>query len=98
MYNGNLFMNNTQTSSHRPTGMFGFTIVWIGQIISAVEEENASIVKVRAGYILSERLGIADPRIEAWKAFAQRGGSRKLDPDAPYAPVFSGAWMLSLNV
>ena len=71
---------------------------WIGQIISAVEEENASIVKVRAGYILSERLGIADPRIEAWKAFAQRGGSRKLDPDAPYAPVFSEAWMISLNV
>lgn len=71
---------------------------WLGQIIPAVDEETASIVKVRAGYILSERLDIADPRIEAWKAFAQRGGSRKLDPDAPYAPVFSEAWMISLNV
>ena len=27
-------MNALQTSSNRPTGMFGFTIVWIGQIIS----------------------------------------------------------------
>lgn len=71
---------------------------WIDPIIAAVDAENASIVKVRAGYILTERLGLTDTRIEAWKAFAQRGGSRKLDPDAPYAPVFSEAWMLSLNV
>ncbi|WP_299176349.1 hypothetical protein [uncultured Brevundimonas sp.] len=70
---------------------------WIEPIIAAVTEENASIVKVRAGYILSEKLGVTDPRIEAWKAFAQRGGSRKLDPDAPYAPAFSEAWMISLN-
>ncbi|HEX9090562.1 MAG TPA: MFS transporter [Anaerolineales bacterium] len=27
-------MNTLQTSSKRPTGMFGFTIVWIGQIVS----------------------------------------------------------------
>jgi predicted transcriptional regulator of viral defense system len=70
---------------------------WIEPIIAAVDEENASIVKMRAGYILSEKLGVTDPRIEAWKAFAQRGGSRKLDPDAPYAPAFSEAWMISLN-
>jgi predicted transcriptional regulator of viral defense system len=70
---------------------------WLSHIVEAVESESASIVKVRAGYILSERLGISDPRIEAWKVFAQRGGSRKLDPDAPYAPTFSEAWMISLN-
>ncbi|WP_295174829.1 hypothetical protein [uncultured Brevundimonas sp.] len=70
---------------------------WIEPIIAAVDEENASIVKMRAGYILTEKLGVTDRRIETWKAFAQRGGSRKLDPDAPYAPAFSEAWMISLN-
>lgn len=67
-------------------------------VIAAVDEAEAKIVKVRAGYILSERLGIEDERVQAWTAFAQRGGSRKLDPEAPYAPVFSERWMLSLNV
>lgn len=70
---------------------------WLEQIVEAVDGEQATIVKVRAGYILSERLGVSNPRVEAWKAFAQRGGSRKLDPDAPYAPTFSEAWMISLN-
>src|SRR5512136_3325738 len=27
-------MSDLQAASNRPTGMFGFTIVWIGQIIS----------------------------------------------------------------
>lgn len=67
-------------------------------IIAAVVDFPAPIMKVRAGYILAERLGINDPRIEAWKAFAQRGGSRKLDAAAPYAPVFSEDWKISLNV
>lgn len=71
---------------------------WIDAIIEAVDRSKSKIVKVRAGHILSERLGIQDERIGAWLAFAQRGGSRKLDPEAPYAPVFSEPWMLSLNV
>jgi len=71
---------------------------WMERIIPAVEGSPEPIVKVRAGYILSERLGIADDRIQSWLGFAQRGGSRRLDAAAPYAPVFSEAWMLSLNV
>jgi predicted transcriptional regulator of viral defense system len=71
---------------------------WIDEIVEAVDQSPSGIAKVRAGYILSERLKIHGERIEAWKAFAQRGGSRKLDPGAAYKPVFSEAWMISLNV
>lgn len=71
---------------------------WIDQIVDAVDQSPSGIAKVRAGYILSERLRIQGNRIEAWKVFAQRGGSRKLDPSAEYKPLFSEAWMLSLNV
>ncbi len=71
---------------------------WLDQIIGAVDEAHAQIVKVRAGFILEERLGLADPRIEAWTAFAQRGGSRKLDAESDYVPVWSEKWMISINV
>lgn len=71
---------------------------WLQEIIVEIEDTYRKIVKVRAGYLLAEHLGITDPRIRAWQRFAQRGGSQKLDPDTPYAPRFSESWMLSLNV
>lgn len=67
-------------------------------VIAGIDRTEAKIVKVRAGYILTERLGLSDPGIDAWRACAQRGGSRRLDPDAPYRPTFSEAWMISLNL
>ena len=70
---------------------------WRSDIIEAVDAMESKIVKVRAGYLLSEVLHIEDDRIDAWDVFAQRGGSRKLDPDAPYAPTYSERWMISLN-
>lgn len=70
---------------------------WAAEIIEEADQVDAKIVKVRAGYLLSEVLDVEDGRVEGWSRFAQRGGSRKLDPDAPYAPVFSERWMLSLN-
>lgn len=70
---------------------------WAPEIIGEVDRVHSQIVKVRAGYLLSEVLGVEDPRIDGWRRFAQRGGSRKLDPDGPYAPRFSDAWMISLN-
>lgn len=71
---------------------------WVAQIIHEIEEIDSKIVKVRAGYILTEMMGIADSRIDAWENYAQRGGSRKLNPDAPYTPIYSERWMISINV
>lgn len=70
----------------------------IDQVIEAVDRHPTKLVKVRAGYLLSEHLGISDSRIEAWQAFAQRGGSQKLDPEAPYEARWSEKWKISLNV
>lgn len=67
------------------------------EIVAAVDDANEAIIKVRAGYLLEERLGLSDPRISAWEAYAQRGGSRKLDASAAYEPRYSEKWKISLN-
>jgi len=67
-------------------------------ILDEFERNGNHIDKVRAGYVLEEICGIRDPMIEAWQAQSvQRGGSRKLDPSAPYSSDFSERWCLSLN-
>jgi predicted transcriptional regulator of viral defense system len=72
--------------------------VYRDEIIRAVDDGGIDILKSRAGYILEERLGLHDERIEAWKLLGQRGSSRKLDPHGPFASQFSETWMISLNV
>ncbi|MFZ6743520.1 type IV toxin-antitoxin system AbiEi family antitoxin domain-containing protein [Undibacterium sp. JH2W] len=68
-------------------------------IISEIDRHGEKIEKVRAGYILEERCNIiGNPKIESWIQFAQRGGSRVLDPSAPYWSTFSEKWCLSINV
>lgn len=69
----------------------------LDRIVGTIDQLQSSIAKVRAGYILTELLGVSNPVVEGWRRFAQRGGSRLLDPTRPYAPVFSEAWMISLN-
>lgn len=71
---------------------------YLTQIIKRVDRAEKKLTKVRAGYILTEKLGLKNTTAESWKAFAQRGGSQRLDPKAPYKPTFSEQWMLSLNV
>lgn len=71
---------------------------WVSEIVDAIDLIDSKIAKVRAGYILSEVLEIENPKINRWEQFAQRGGSRKLDPEGEYLPKFSERWMISLNV
>lgn len=66
-------------------------------ILAAVDGCEVSVVKSRAGYILDERLGLKDPRLDMWATLSQRGSTRKLDPSAPFASDFSEKWMISLN-
>ena len=67
-------------------------------IVNEIETNGIGIDKVRAGYIISERLGISNDIVESWIKFAQRGGSRKLDATGEYIPVWSEKWCISLNV
>ncbi len=71
---------------------------YLDEIVCAVDGAVNGLVKSRAGYILQERMDLHHPRIENWKAFGQRGGSRKLDPARDFAPTISKTWMISLNV
>ena len=71
---------------------------FLDEIASTIDQTPRALIKSRAGYILDERLGLHHPCIERWKAFGQRGGSRKLDPTRAFAPTFSETWMISLNV
>ena len=67
-------------------------------ITDEIESHGAPIDKVRAGYILDERLGVINEVVEGWVNFAQRGGSRKLDASSEYEAVWSDKWCISLNV
>lgn len=67
-------------------------------IIDEVDKHGTSIEHARAGYLLETICGLSDPLIDAWASKVQRGGSRKLDPQAEYAPFFSERWALSVNV
>ncbi len=67
-------------------------------ITDDIDKNGGPIDKVRAGYILNERLGIDNEVIYGWSSLAQRGGSRKLDSSSEYIPEWSDKWKISLNV
>lgn len=71
---------------------------YLPHIVSEIEVHGAPIEKVRVGYILEEVCAIEHDVLDVWQAHAQRGGSRKLDPNADYVPEFSERWAISLNV
>jgi len=67
-------------------------------IIDEVDKHGTSIERARAGYLLENLCHLSDPLVDVWASHVQRGGSRKLDPQAEYAPFFSERWALSVNV
>lgn len=71
---------------------------YLEEIIKAFDADQEKLLKVRAGYLLDQRLNIKDSRINHWLNYAQRGGSQKLDSSKPYSSHISEKWMLSLNV
>lgn len=71
---------------------------YLPPIVKRIDQAETKLIKVRAGYILTEMLGLKNKTAESWVRFAQRGGSQRLDPKAPYKPQFSENWMISLNV
>jgi predicted transcriptional regulator of viral defense system len=67
-------------------------------IVDEVDRHGKPIDKVRTGYLLSEVCNLEDSVLHQWEAFAQRGGSRKLDAAEEYVPNHSERWKLSINV
>lgn len=67
-------------------------------IIEEIDKHGTSIERSRAGYLLETVCGLSNPLIDTWASEVQRGGSRKLDPQAEYSPFFSERWALSINV
>lgn len=72
--------------------------IYLKLIVDEINLHGKPIDKVRAGYILDERIGLTHQYIDEWVSLVQRGGSRKLDATAEYIPEFSEKWCLSINV
>ena len=70
---------------------------FVEEIVTEVNEKANKIESVRAGYLLDEVCRIDHPLISEWYINVQRGGSRKLDPNATYCSKYSAKWCLSIN-
>ncbi|MBB2776044.1 UNVERIFIED_ORG: putative transcriptional regulator of viral defense system [Comamonas terrigena] len=75
-----------------------YAIKYLKLIIDEVDKHGTLMEQARAGYLLETVCGLSNPLIDVWASKVQRGGSRKLDPQAEYAPFFSKRWALSVNV
>jgi predicted transcriptional regulator of viral defense system len=68
----------------------------LSSVLTFTDSQDMGVLRQRVGYVL-EKLGFSDPQLDMWTAKAKRGGSSKLLASAPFAPVFSERWMISLN-
>jgi len=71
---------------------------YLDLIIDEINQHGTQIEKARAGYLFEEICEIKNANIDEWLSTVQRGGSRKLDPQAPFESEYSEKWGLSLNV
>lgn len=69
----------------------------VDKLIAYVERLESGILRQRVGYLL-DLLHLENPHRQVWISQLQRGGSMKLVATAPYSPVYSETWNLSLNV
>ena len=67
-------------------------------IIDEIDRHGNLMERTRAGYLLEERAGVHDQKIDKWASQVERGGSRKLNPAGGYSENYSPRWWLSLNV
>lgn len=65
-------------------------------LVQYVDRLNIALLRQRVGYILDE-LGLTHRVIEEWPSRSRRGGSSRLVGSAPFSPMFSERWNLSLN-
>ncbi len=71
---------------------------YLPTIVQEIDRNGSPIDKVRAGYIIDEKMKLQNEVVESWVKFATRGGSRKLDPTEEYMPNWSEKWCLSINI
>jgi len=68
----------------------------IETLVEYVAQFAVAVLRQRVGFVL-EALGMRHPVLDQWQTAVQRGGNSKLLASAPYAPIYSERWALSLN-
>ena len=71
-------------------------LVSVDKLIEYTERLGQIILLQRVGFVM-EILDLHHANLAKWKAKAQRGGSRRLDPEGDYLPTYSEEWQISLN-
>ncbi len=70
------------------------------EIIQEVESLGKAAIKVKAGYILEERMGLQDAAFTHWQKLASTQSWGSLDADAPVDPlqdIRSHRWEITIN-
>jgi predicted transcriptional regulator of viral defense system len=72
-------------------------VINVDRLVAYTDRLGIAILRQRVGFVLEE-LGLDHPRLAAWKKKLLRGSSVRLVANEDFAPKYSAAWSLSLNV